>query len=213
MSSFNTLSANSQDIQKFQMHQKARSILIVAVVGVPVFLAMLAYLFYRNAISTKQTNSTTSTTIEQQLSAEDTPSSSIPNETVTTGQDPNQQYFSANPGSSSSTNQSGQSSAPTQQQSPNIQSTNTGIPQGVETAINSIESNGIKGNPYVSSNLDTSQVPIGTSVKFDRSTWSQYSESSGSVKVSLSVMGLSKTGSVTFGIEGGSWKATGYSID
>ena len=57
-----------------------------------------------------------------------------------------------------------------------------------------------------SCNLDTSQVPVGTSVKFDKSTWVAYSENTGSIKVSLSIMGMSKTGSVTFGIEGGSWK-------
>ena len=211
MSSFNALSANSQDIQKFQMHQKVRSILIIAVVGIPVFLAMLAYLFYRNTVSSKQVNSPTSSSIEQQLSTDDIYSNLSPTETVQ-GQGPNQQYYTANPGPST-TNQSGQTSTPNQQQAPSVQSTNTGIPPGVETAINSIESNGIKGNPYVSSNLDTSQVPVGTSVKFDKSTWVAYSENTGSIKVSLSIMGMSKTGSVTFGIEGGSWKATGYSID
>ncbi len=211
MSSFNALSSNSQDIQKFQMHQKARSLLIIAVVGIPVFLAMLAYLFYRNTVTSKQISSPTTSSIEQQLSTDDISSNPSPTETFQ-GQDPNQQYSTANPGSSA-TNQSGQTSTPAQQQAPSVQSTNTGIPPGVETAINSIESNGIKGNPYVSSNLDTSQVPVGTSVKFDKSTWVAYSENTGSIKVSLSIMGMSKTGSVTFGIEGGSWKATGYSID
>lgn len=209
MSSFDALSANSQDIKKFQVHQKARSLLIVVVIGVPVFLAMLAYLFYQDAIKSTQNNITNPENQSIAINSSD-PSGSIgsldPSQVPTSGSPGVATGPAYNPGQA---NQGVENPS----QGTTTQPSNKSIPAGVESAINSIESNGIKGSPYVSSNLDTSQVPTGTSITFDRSSWVQYSDNVGSVKVKLSVMGMAKTGSVTFSIEGGAWKATGYNID
>lgn len=89
----------------------------------------------------------------------------------------------------------------------------TSMPSGVTAAINSIEANGIKSSPYIASSLDTSNLPDGTTIRFDRSSWSSFSSESGSVKAIATIYGQNYPGSVTFSLSGGSWKASGYSLE
>lgn len=201
MNDFNLLSANSQDIQKFQAHQKARSFLVVLVIGVPVFIAMLAYLFFQDSIWKPQKN--TSNPVGQVQPTDDfglSPSadqSTTPNTAL-----PNISSDPTNPDSPVS-----------QSPSTSPQPSSATIPDGVINAVNSIEANGINNNPYISSNLDTSQIPSGTSITFHRSSWFQFNETLGSLSVSASVLGTTKDGTVIFGIEDGSWKAVDYSFE
>ncbi len=87
----------------------------------------------------------------------------------------------------------------------------TTVPEGVTVALNSIEQNGMKSNPYVTA--DTSNIPAGTVVKADRSTWTAYGTDTGSVTTTMTVQGTAKKGSITFQLLYGSWKAVGYSIE
>jgi hypothetical protein len=93
------------------------------------------------------------------------------------------------------------------------ESQGSAIPDGLETALSSIESNGIKGSLYVSSKFNTSSIPDGTTISFDRSSWQKTSDSAGSIKATVAVYGQSRSGSVTFTKSGGVWQATGYSLN
>lgn len=202
MSGYETLSANSQNIKKFQLQQKARSFLVVLAIGIPVFLAMLAYLYYQDAT---QRNATTSTNqADESIASSDSTSTGF--------SDPSTQPIDGSTIAPSTTPNSAASPITQAPATTNQPSANT-IPSGVQTAMNSIEASGIKGNPYVASNLDTSSVPSGTSITFDRKSWSQYSDTLGSVNAAINAYGQARTGSVTFGITEGTWKATGYSIN
>lgn len=86
------------------------------------------------------------------------------------------------------------------------------IPPQVEAGLASIEANGLKGNPYVASNIDTSQIPTGTKFTFDRASWLTLNSNSGTINANVSVLSTNRAGSVTFAIVGDSWKVTGYSI-
>ena len=200
MSGYETLSANSQNIKKFQLHQKARSFLVIVVVGVPVFLAMLAYLFYQDA--TKQNNAINSPSAHE----ESIPSpEAIPTDTLT----PNQSIDESTTPTYSDPATTSPQAPPSHAPAP----TTGGIPAGVQSALNSIEANGIKGSPYVASNLDTSNIPVGTSITFDRNSWTQHSETAGSINATISILGQSRSGSVVFGVTEGAWRATGYSLN
>lgn len=184
-------SANSQNIKSFELKQKARGFLIILAIAVPVFLAVLAYLFYQDATKNK-----TETTDQAAIS--------LPAASPGATTDPNLQAGSGTTAPGGTTNPA--------IQTPAAQPT-SGIPAGVTAAMNSIEANGIKGNPYVSSSLDTSPVPVGTSVSFDRNSWTSYSAELGSANATISALGQSRNASITFGVTEGAWKATGYSLN
>lgn len=86
----------------------------------------------------------------------------------------------------------------------------SGIPDGVSVALDSIERNGIKNNPYVA--MDTSSVPDGTTVHLDRSTWVAHGDS-GSISGTINIMGQSYNGSLILALTNGKWMVTGYSMD
>lgn len=198
MGDYSTLSSNSQNIKKFQLHQKTRTIILILVIGIPVFLAMLAYLFYQDAIKLNKPQTTNS--ITEESSTESTlGDSSVSNETIDDSAP--LQAPADSPMSSPA------------QTSPSQPTTQSGIPDGVIAAINSIEANGVNNNPYIDASLDTSQIPVGTKITFDRNSWVVFSDTLGSTNISASILGENKTGSVTFSSESGTWKATGYSID
>lgn len=187
-----TFSANSKNLQKFQLQQKARSLILVLIIVVPILLGIVAYAAYRQAIAPKAETATTPQTLAAETAGEvssDTgdqaPASIDPNTAVSNGAT-----------SSSSGNASSASS----------------LPAGVTTAMNSIEANGIKGNPYVSGNLDTTSVPDGTSVRFNRSSWKQLSDTSGTADASVTYFGQNKAGTVTFDLSNGTWQVSGYSL-
>lgn len=193
MSGYETLSANSQNIKKFQLQQKARGFLVIFAIGVPVFLAMLAYLYYQDATQQNKTTATNQT--EEAIALPET----VPSQTTDPAQSVGGGVIPSSPATTPGQVSSNQPSG--------------SIPAGVQTAINSIEANGIKGNAYVSSSLDTSSIPSGTSIRFERSSWTQYSDILGSVNATISILGQTRTGSVTFGVTEGAWKATGYSLN
>lgn len=200
---YETLSANSQNIKKFQLQQKAKSLLVVLAIGVPVFLAMLAYLFYQDAIKSSSTTNKESVaeSATNQTGLIDSPPNGIANSDQLTN---NTMGNFSQPGSVSSPTQP----APTSQ-APTAAS--TGMPAGVTTALNSIESNGIKGNPYVA--FDTSNLPDGAIVKIDRSTWSANGTNQGTVKGTIIVYGQSQSGSLTFGLTNDQWRVVDYSVN
>lgn len=205
---YETLSSNSQNIKKFQLQQKARSFIVVLVIGVPVFLGMLAFLYYQDAtkqnkVFTNPIQNNEAIYLGDENSITSDPNQISPGQPVDGGATPNY----SNPANPNATNNS---PAPGQSVS---QPTMGGIPADLTSALNSIESNGIKGSPYVSSDLDTSNIPSGTSIQFDRGSWSPQSDSIGSINASISILGTSKSGSVTFSNTGGSWKATGYTLN
>lgn len=205
MSGFETLSANSQNIKQFELRQKAKNILVILAVGVPVFFAMLAYLIYKNTTSQHTTKPDASTVQEPNLQDQTIPSDPLPQNPI------DQSQLNPNDSIPGMTNQNSPSvSQPNPQPSPQA---TAGIPDGVIAAINSIEANGINGNPYVSSSLDTSNIPNGVKINFDRNSWTSYSSDLGSVNITAQVMGMTKTGSTTFSLVNGTWLVTGYSIN
>ncbi len=194
MSGYETLSANSQNIKKFQLQQKARSFLVIFAIGIPVFLAMLAYLYYQDAVSDNKPTSL----MEESVTSPDAISSDSTN--------PNQGINGTNASSvaiPSGTSTPGQTS-------PSQPVSSSGVPDGVQTALNSVEANGIKGNPYVT--FDTSTVPDGASVKADRSTWTATSETQGTVNGTISAYGQIRDGTLTFTMTDGVWRITGYAV-
>lgn len=109
-----------------------------------------------------------------------------------------------------------QSPTVTQQTAPNNQTTSTvycgvqGMPEGVCTAIGSIEKNGFKNNPYVS--YDTTSVPENTQVSVDRLSWQQNADVTSNVKFTASVGSVNYKGSATFANVNGTWKVIAFSI-
>lgn len=202
-----TLSANSQNVKKFGTQQKFRTLVTVLVVGVPIFLAMLSFLVFKNTSKKDNNTQTTHATVGSNI---DSSIDSDNNYGTDYGQNEQIDDPALSPAPSPAITSTPQSP---NQQNPVVQQPIQGtIPAGVQTAINSIEANGVKGSPYVSSSMDTSQIPPGTSLKFDTSSWSQYSDSSGSVNATANILGTSKAITVSFTIIDGSWKASGYGL-
>lgn len=208
-----TLSANSQNVKKFGNKQKFRSFITILAVGVPLILVVVSLVIYNNVVNPKKTTNDNASMItgdDQSILSKDQTS-----EDLLTGGSSN--VMPGDLGSGAPTPQT--SSSPSSPQpalggtsatQPNASPISGTTPSGVQTAINSIESSGIKGNSYVSSTMDTSQIPPGTSIKFDSSSWDQYSDSSGRVNATASVLGQNKKIYVFFEIVDGSWKATSY---
>lgn len=100
------------------------------------------------------------------------------------------------------------SSTPTTQ--PNAGSAcGSNIPSGACTAIESIETEGIKVSKYVL--VDTSQMPEGTTVKFNRASWAASGSDMAAISGDLVYSGQPYKVNVTFALQNSQWVATGYS--
>ena len=205
----NMLSANSQNIKKFQLQQKGKNVLIVVLIVAPLFIGGIIYVVYTQ-LTNEATTSQTDPGVIPTETGFDKFSGEAPDGAIV--DDP------ANFSSPAQNSSGGGSSSP---------STNPGItpsgpsggsgssastPAGVLSAANSIEATGIKGNPYVASNVNTSNLPAGSTIRFDKNSWSQFSANSGTLNATVTISGTDYAGSVTFKSTGGSWKATGYGI-
>ncbi len=103
------------------------------------------------------------------------------------------------------------STTPTVENAPGTAAPTSTMPEGVTAALNSIEQNGMKSNPYITA--DTSNIPNGTVVSVDRTSWTTYGTDMGSVTTTMSLKGTTKKGTLTFQLLYGSWKVVGYSIE
>ncbi len=99
-------------------------------------------------------------------------------------------------------------STPAQSSGPKIYCGVSGMPEGVCTAITSIEKDGLKGNPYV--NADTSQVPDGSAVQVDESSWKSTGGESGTISFAANLGGKDYKGVATLGVVSGTWKVVTY---
>lgn len=201
-SPYGNLSANSKNIKNFQVQQKFKGILVVFIIGVPVVIAILSYTAYRNYINP---SSPVAESTEDQIATNQDPTLEQIN-----GVDPNAPIDTSGLGvggasGGGSTPSAGGSAAPTPTP------TQSGIPEGVTVAVNSIEANGIKNSPYVA--LDTSGVPDGTVIKIDRSTWTPYSADQGAISGTITAYGQTRNGSLTFNVIDGTWRVVSYSVD
>lgn len=188
------LSANSKNIKKFQLQQKGRNILLVILIVAPIAIGGFIYVIFQQY--TDETNSAELVTDFDESALQTSNSQGTDSNLSTPTYVP--ETTPSNAGSSGSTSSNSVNS--------------TEIPNGVTVAMNSIESNGIKGSSYIADTLDTSQIPNGSTVKFDRASWSSAGPSVGSVNVTLTASGTPYQGSVTFESLSGTWKVTGYSL-
>jgi type IV secretory pathway VirB10-like protein len=99
---------------------------------------------------------------------------------------------------------------PTPTPSPGVYCGVSGMPEGVCKAIDSIEKNGLKNNPYVSA--DTSTVPTELKVTISRSTWKLTNADTGSVSFDASLNGTNYKGSGIFTKSGNDWKVSSYTL-
>jgi hypothetical protein len=202
---YSSYSANSKNIKRFQASQKMKNILFVFIVGIPITIGVVAYIAYRryvtpsNALIENSSNSVIENpesinTLNPNAATQNNPSTDNPDASNATP-----------PGS-----QQNNSQAPsdTSEQS---RSQNDTVPPGVISAINSIEKNGMKNNPYVA--FDTSSIPDGTVIRLERKSWTQFASDGGSVEGTVSAYGKTNRGMLTFGLVDGSWKVVSYMID
>lgn len=153
-------------------------------------------------------------------------SSSTPVNTATTGKPQN----STNTGSDGATGTSGQGNnsqtPPSSQATPSIGISNgsnnsgsttqtvycgvSGMPEGACIAIKSVEKDGLKNNPYVAA--DTSQVPEGSTVQVEESSWKVSSSEAGSVNFTAVLGGKPYKGVSNLKIVNGVWKVVSYTL-
>ena len=100
--------------------------------------------------------------------------------------------------------------APTPTPSPGVYCGVSGMPEGVCKAIDSIEKNGLKNNPYVSAG--TTNVPTELKVTISRSTWKLTNADTGSVSFDASLNGTNYKGSGIFTKSGNDWKVSNYTL-
>lgn len=139
-------------------------------------------------------------------SSQETPQQGTTKTIKSQAQKPNNAPSTAKPGSSTAPSQTGAT-----QQEPNSKQVYCGVvgmPEGVCTAITSIEKNGIKGNPYVQA--DTSKLPSGSTIKFDRASWEQTTDTTGHVGFTLKVLLTTYKARANFELINGTWKATSH---
>lgn len=86
-----------------------------------------------------------------------------------------------------------------------------GMPEGVCTAITSIEKDGIKGNKYVSA--DTSQLPNGTRAEIDEKSWMMPGPELGNVSFKVTFSGNTYDGKAFMQLSNGTWKVISYTLD
>jgi cytoskeletal protein RodZ len=210
---YDNLSVNSHQIKKFKIIQNAKIIIVFFVVASIGVGAWFAYDYYQKAVS--ELNGTSQ---DESISSTGPITGSVENDNgdVISLDDSNPVQPispSSTPDGTSSVGGSNPSTPPSSPSSPGSTAPAPAAPSGVVTAINSIESSGIKGSAYVSPTLDTSQLPNGTTIVFDRSSWVGLSAETGSIKATASVAGQTLNTNITFGLSGGSWKAIGYSLN
>ncbi len=85
------------------------------------------------------------------------------------------------------------------------------IPDTIPAILDSIEKTGVKNNPNVA--MDTSSIPDGTTVVFDRTSWINITDTTSSISGTVSALGQKRTGYLTFTQTNNIWKVTGYSIN
>ncbi len=84
------------------------------------------------------------------------------------------------------------------------------MPEGVCTAITSIETAGIKNNPYVTA--DTSALPDNTTVVTIRNSWNMPDANSGNLNFTAKVSGIEYKGTGQLAVVQGQWKVTSYKL-
>lgn len=197
------LSANSKKIQNFRLSQKLGLIPIGLILVSSAIFSIWAYSNYQNILNPHKEEE--ATVIEQDPSVlYDDPEMNdygLSNEPIT----PESQDSSlVSPPTSSP-----QPTAP-QRPSTSQPSPDSSIPNEVTTIINSLESQGIKNNPNI--NLDTSSIPDGTTVRINRSSWSQ-NGNSGTVDGIINIFGQDRNGTLNFLKTDSRWVVSGYSLD
>lgn len=85
---------------------------------------------------------------------------------------------------------------------------NTAIPEGACTAVLSLESRGGKNNPYVQ--VDTAQLPDGTTFAVDKNTWKQADANSGTIDATANYGSYVYNLNLTIAATNGTWKITNY---
>lgn len=119
----------------------------------------------------------------------------------------------SSPNSSSQSQTTPRNSSSSVTQSPPSQTSSSscgvaGMPQGVCTTIQSIEANGVKGNPNVEA--DTSLLPDGVKVDVNEPSWQAVDASNGKVGFTMFVNGTSYNGTAILQLKNGTWKVINY---
>ncbi len=192
-------SANSKNIKRFQLSQRFGNLTVLLIIGIPLVLAGVAYSTYRRIIAPPA---------EEAIAINDAATPLDPSQTV------NDPYLTIDPTTGApitsdtpaGTTPSSPAPAPGGAQQP----ASSAMPEGVVVAINSIEANGVKNNPYVA--VDTSGLPDGVAISIDRGSWTQNGPSEGTVNGYIDYYGQPLGGSLTFTDTGGTWKVTSYSL-
>ncbi len=81
-----------------------------------------------------------------------------------------------------------------------------GMPEGVCTAMNSIEQSGVKNSPYVDQ-TNAASLPDGVTVSINKSSWSMQAVNQGTASFTAQYNGQTYTGVATFNNASGSWRA------
>lgn len=189
------LSANSQNIKKFQLQQKGRNLLLLLLIAIPLFIGGFIYVLFQ-----QYADETTSAELITDYDGID-PQSTAGTPT-TDGSISAPVYVPTDSSTGNSSTNTSVASNPA-----------AGIPNGVSVAMNSIETNGINGSSYIADTLDTSNLPTGSTVKFDRASWVQLDDTTGSVNSVVTALGTPYQGSVTFTNYSGVWKVSGYGLN
>ena len=180
---YNNLSVNSQQIKKFKIIQNAKIIIVVLVVAAIGVGAWFAYDYYQKVVSDLN-----GTTKDASIGVSTSPVTGTIEKSDT---DVIRLDNSTSPQLSSSNE----------------------IPYGAVLALNSIESTGINGNPYIVSSLDTTSLPAGATITFDRATWINLDTETATIKANASTGSETKNTNITFSQSSGSWKVVGYSLN
>ena len=196
------LSANSKNIKKFQLQQKGRNILLILIIIVPLFIAGIIYTVFLQYADGNSTSAELVSDFEGQDSIDQTVGGTDSAPVYTTPDD----AISVDGGSSS--NSLPTSPAPAVTPSTPASS----LPNGVTITLNSIETNGVKGSPYIADTLDVSQLPADATFQFDRNSWIASDANTGSINVAVGAFGTTYQGTVTLKNFSGVWKVTGYSL-
>lgn len=188
-------SANSKNIKRFQLSQRFGNLAFIAIIAVPVILGSVAYATYKRMTAPSSDDTEIAT-------LEDAPGTMDFNQPINdmppTGPVADEQ-LSGGAGSGASGRM-----PPSNSQA----RASNSAPEGVIVAINSIEANGIKNNPYVQ--MDTSNIPDGAVVSVNRNSWVSEGPDSGTISGTITFNGQPYNGSVVFNNIGGTWKVVSY---
>lgn len=188
-------------------NSKKLLLVFVGVVAVGLIgFGSFSYLRNKRQTSTKTAETIVRGTINsQQGSTSTTPDSNTGN----SGQDNNTQTAPSTqqttPSTSTTNNGTGSGSTTAK-----VYCEESGMPEGVCTVTRSIEKDGLKNNPYVAA--DTSQVPEGSIVQIDESSWKAGSSAAGSVDFTAVFGGKSYKGVGNLQVVDGVWKVVSYTL-